>query len=199
MVKSLEHNKIVIDETTLKEFFDLYFKDVCTFLNYYTHDQFLIEDIIQDIFIKLWEDRENVNIFFIKTYLYNAARNRMLNHLRDEQNRSVLIEEWANREIEKQKSEDCVNMEEFSLVYQQAIKDLPPKCQEIFLLSRELNKTYKEIAEEKDLSVKTVEAQMSIAIKKTREYILKHYNRPNSALPLLTTLILHHGYMFLGK
>ena len=190
-----EHKKVVINEATLKELFNVYFDDVCTFLNYYTHDTQLIEDIIQDIFIKLWEERDAVDIFFVKTYLYNAARNRVLNHLRNEQNRTLLLEDWASQEIERQRAEDCVNMEEFSSIYQQAISSLPEKCREIFTLSREYNKTYKDIATEKNLSVKTVETQMSIAIKRIRQSILMHYKRSDSSLPLLIVLIALRSYL----
>ncbi|WP_419033175.1 RNA polymerase sigma-70 factor [Dysgonomonas gadei] len=194
MRKDPEHKGIIIDESTLKELFNVYSDDLCTFLNYYTHDKQLIEDIIQDVFISLWEERDTINIFYIKTYLYNAARNKVLNSLRDEQNRSLLLERWASRELEKQKARDCINMEEFSSVYQQAINSLPEKCREIFTLSREQNKTYREIAGEKDLSVKTVEAQMSIAIKKVREYILNYYNGKN----ILPTIIITLAIQFLS-
>ena len=194
MRKDPEHKGIIIDESTLKELFNVYSDDLCTFLNYYTHDKQLIEDIIQDVFISLWEERDTINIFYIKTYLYNAARNKVLNSLRDEQNRSLLLERWASRELEKQKARDCINMEEFSSVYQQPINSLPEKCREIFTLSREQNKTYREIAGEKDLSVKTVEAQMSIAIKKVREYILNYYNGKN----ILPTIIITLAIQFLS-
>lgn len=194
MRKDPEHKGIIIDESTLKELFNVYSDDLCAFLNYYTHDKQLIEDIIQDVFISLWEERDTINIFYIKTYLYNAARNKVLNSLRDEQNRSLLLERWASRELEKQKARDCINMEEFSSVYQQAINSLPEKCREIFTLSREQNKTYREIAGEKDLSVKTVEAQMSIAIKKVREYILNYYNGKN----ILPTIIITLAIQFLS-
>lgn len=196
MRKDPEHKGIVIDESTLKELFNVYSDSLCTFLNYYTHDKQLIEDIIQDVFIRLWEERDAINIFYIKTYLYNAARNRVLNSLRDEQNRSLLLEGWASRELEKQRARDCINMEEFSSVYQQAISSLPEKCREIFILSREQNKTYKEIAGEKDLSVKTVEAQMSIAIKKVREYILKYYNGRNLLPAIIITLAMQFMLLF---
>ncbi|MDR1503151.1 MAG: RNA polymerase sigma-70 factor [Prevotella sp.] len=194
MRKDPEHKGIILDESTLKELFNVYSDNLCTFLNYYTHDKQLIEDIIQDVFISLWEERDTINIFYIKTYLYNAARNKVLNSLRDEQNRSLLLERWASRELEKQKARDCINMEEFSSVYQQAINSLPEKCREIFTLSREQNKTYREIAGEKDLSVKTVEAQMSIAIKKVREYILNYYNGKN----ILPTIIITLAIQFLS-
>jgi RNA polymerase sigma-70 factor (ECF subfamily) len=190
MQKQFDHKKFIIDESALKEVFETYFDEVCTFLNYYTHNKQLIEDIIQDIFIRLWEERETINIFFIKTYLYSSARNRILNHLRNELNRSVLLEEWANREIEKQSTEDCVNMEEFSLIYRQAVNELPEKCREIYTLSREYNKTYKEIAESKNLSIKTIEAQMSIAIKKIKEYMLEHYNRTNILSVIIIALVI---------
>lgn len=196
MQKEFRNTGVTIDEFTLKELFNVYSDSLCTFLNYYTHNKQLIEDIIQDVFIRLWEERDTINIFYIKTYLYNAARNRVLNLLRDEQNRSLLLEGWASRELEKQKARDCVNMEEFSSVYQQAINSLPEKCREIFILSREQNKTYKEIAGEKDLSVKTVEAQMSIAIKKVREYILKYYNGRNFLPAIIITLALQFMSLF---
>jgi RNA polymerase sigma-70 factor (ECF subfamily) len=196
MQKEFRNTGVTIDEFTLKELFNVYSDSLCTFLNYYTHNKQLIEDIIQDIFIRLWEERDTINIFYIKTYLYNAARNRVLNLLRDEQNRSLLLEGWASRELEKQKARDCVNMEEFSSVYQQAINSLPEKCREIFILSREQNKTYKEIAGEKDLSVKTVEAQMSIAIKKVREYILKYYNGRNLLPAIIITLAMQFMSLF---
>ncbi|GAB6122703.1 RNA polymerase sigma-70 factor [Dysgonomonas termitidis] len=196
MQKEFRNTGVTIDEFTLKELFNVYSDSLCTFLNYYTHNKQLIEDIIQDVFIRLWEERDTINIFYIKTYLYNAARNRVLNLLRDEQNRSLLLEGWASRELEKQKARDCVNMEEFSSVYQQAINSLPEKCREIFILSREQNKTYKEIAGEKDLSVKTVEAQMSIAIKKVREYILKYYNGRNFLPTIIITLALQFMSLF---
>lgn len=190
MRKDPEYKGIIIDESTLKELFNVYSDSLCTFLNYYTHDKQLIEDIIQDVFISLWEERDTINIFYIKTYLYNAARNKVLNSLRDEQNRSLLLQGWASRELEKQKARDCINMEEFSSVYQQAIDSLPEKCREIFTLSREQNKTYREIAGEKDLSVKTVEAQMSIAIKKVREYILNYYNGKNILPTIIISLVI---------
>jgi RNA polymerase sigma-70 factor (ECF subfamily) len=196
MQKDPEHKGIIIDESTLKELFNVYSDSLCTFLNYYTHDKQLIEDIIQDVFIRLWEERDTINIFYIKTYLYNAARNRVLNYLRDEQNRSLLLEGWAGRELEKQRARDCINMEEFSSIYQQAIHSLPEKCREIFILSREQNKTYKEIAGEKDLSVKTVEAQMSIAIKKVREYILKYYSGRNILPAITITLAMQFMSLF---
>ena len=125
-------------------------------------------------FVCLWEDYEGKEIQYIKTFLYNSARNRMLNYLRDEENHTVLLEKWARIELEKNESVDCVDRELFYQLLQAAVESLPEKCREIFILSREEQLSNKEIARVKEISIKTVENQMGIALKKAREYSASH-------------------------
>lgn len=165
---------MIIDERTFKEAYNDYFEVICRFLNYYTRDYQAIEEVVQDVFVCLWEDYEGREIQYIKTFLYNSARNRMLNYLRDEDNHAVLLEKWARIELEKNESVDCVNRELFYQLLQAATESLPEKCREIFILSREEQLSYKEIAQVKEISIKTVENQMGIALKKVREYIASH-------------------------
>lgn len=188
MTSNLYDMENTINDADIEKIYHQYFDDICTFLNYYTHDRQLIEDTIQDIFVRLWEEKNSINIFYIKSYLYKAARNRILNHLRDEKNRSQLAEEWAVSEIEKLNARECVNMAEFSKQYRQAVSVLPEKCRKIFLMSRESDKTYRDIAEELEISSKTVEAQMSIALKKIKEYILSYYTSSDPKLLLIVTI-----------
>lgn len=169
-------NKI-LDEQSFKDLFDLYFESICNFLNYYTHNREVIEDIMQDIFVNLWENRESLQITHMKTYLYTTARNRVLNHIRDQHNRAALLENWAIQELEKSKGKDCINMGEFHSVLQEATDALPEKCREIYLLSRSQDLSYNEIAKEKNISVKTVEAQMSTALKKIRQHLSDYYKK----------------------
>ena len=164
-----------IDNKNFREIYDAYFEPVCRFLNYYTRDISVIEEVAQDVFVKLWEDRETLEIQYIKTYIYNAARNKMLNELRDVKNRNVLLENWAKREFENQQAEDCVDMNEFLQLLQASVETLPATCQEIYRMSREQNMSYKDIALERNISVKTVEAQMGIALKRIREKMAGHY------------------------
>ena len=152
-----------IDNKNFKTIYETYFEPVCKFLNYYTRNEGIIEEVVQDVFVKLWEERETLEIEYIKTYLYNASRNKILNVLRDEKNRNILLEQWAKRELQKQESEDCVDMNEFVLLLQATVETLPPTCKEIFRMSREQNLSYKEIALQREISIKTVEAQMGIA------------------------------------
>lgn len=188
-----EEERIVIDESTLKQLYDLYVDPLTLFLSHYTRNQHKIEDVIQDVFIKIWEDRETVSIFYIKTYLYTAAKNRMLSELRNEKNRLAHLENWANEIIAKKHAEDCVDVEEFRPVYEQAIQQLPEKCRDIYLLSREQEKSYKEIAEIKNISIKTVENQISIALKKIKSYVQAFYLGSVSNIPILIFLS-HHFF-----
>ncbi|WP_195370939.1 MULTISPECIES: RNA polymerase sigma-70 factor [Parabacteroides] len=177
---------MIINEKTFEEVYNDYFEIICRFLNYYTHDYQEIEGVVQDVFVSLWENYEGKEIAYIKTFLYNSARNRMLNYLRDEDNHAAILEKWARIELEKNESVDCIDRELFYQLLQAAVESLPEKCREIFILGREERLSYKEIAQVKEISVKTVENQMGIALKKIREYITSRANE--SMLSILLSL-----------
>ena len=164
-----------IDNKSFREIYDACFEPVSRFLNYYTRNENLIEEVVQDVFVKLWEEHETLEIRYIKTYLYNSARNRILNELRDQKNRNYLLEQWAKHELEKQEAEDCVDMNEFIRLLHDTVETLAPTCKLIFIMSREKKLSYKEIAAERNISIKTVEAQMGIALRRIREKMSKHY------------------------
>lgn len=165
---------MVINGKNFEVVYNDYFDIVCHFLNYYTHDYQAIEEVVQEIFVKLWEEYQGKEIEHIKTYLYNSARNKMLNYLRDNQNRIILLEKWAEQELEKKGTSDCVDREHFYHLLRAAVDSLPEKCREIYILSKEEKLSYKEIAAIKNISIKTVESQMGIALKRIREYLLLH-------------------------
>lgn len=158
-----------MDIATFRKYYDLYYDQLCHFLNFYTQDITVIEDVLQEVYLKLWENRDEIEIQYIKTYLFHAAKNRVLNHLRDEQNRHYLLENWFNQQQQEKQGKECYDIEQFTTLLYKAIDQLPEKCREIFLLSRQEKLTYKQIAEKLDISVKTVEAQMGIALKRIRE------------------------------
>ncbi|MFD2555421.1 sigma-70 family RNA polymerase sigma factor [Sphingobacterium tabacisoli] len=177
-----------LNEELVEEVFNLYFDDLCRFLGYYTRDRELIEDCLQDIFVKLWEDRATLSIFHIKTYLYKSSRNRMLNVLRSQSSRLLREETWATEEMSRTYAQECVDMEEFAVFYNEAVEALPEKCKMIYQYCKDAHKSYKQVAEELQLSVKTIESQMSIAYRKIKSHIIYKYqlSDPGSLLLLLT-------------
>lgn len=158
-----------MDIATFRKYYELYYDQLCHFLNFYTQDITIIEDVLQEVYLKLWENRDEIEIQYIKTYLFHATKNRVLNHLRDEQNRHYLLENWFNQQQQEKQGKECYDLEQFTTLLYKAIEQLPEKCREIFLLSRQEKLTYKQIAEKLDISVKTVEAQMGIALKRIRD------------------------------
>ncbi|MCK9453501.1 MAG: RNA polymerase sigma-70 factor, partial [Bacteroidales bacterium] len=160
-----------IDTASFRIIYDLYFEPICVFLTYYTRDMAAIEDVVQDVFVTLWENKEYLEIQYLKTYLYNAARNRMLNYLRNTENRIVLLNQWMKEKETEEASPDCYDMEEFSAVLKKAVDQLPDRCKAIFILNKEQKLTYQQIADHYHISLKTVESQMSIALKRIRKYV----------------------------
>lgn len=146
------------------------------------------ENVVQDVFVLLWEKRAVLDVkVSLTTYLFTLVKNRCLDLLRHK-----MIAEEYSREVQEEYNEE-LQMKLYSLeafnetfpaqsdveaVIKKAITHLPDKCKIIFLKSRVEGKKYKEIAEDLHISVNTVEGQMSIALKKLRAE-LKDY------LPLL--------------
>jgi len=164
-----------ITHSSFRQLFDCHFEPLCKFLAYYTTHRVTIEEVVQDVFVKLWEDRNVLKIESVKTYLYTSARNRMLNYIRDEKRRHTLLEQWMQHETEKNRGEECFDIEEFSQRVQTAINNLPDQCRKIFELNKKRGCTYKQIAEQLNISVKTVETQMGIALRKIREQLSMYY------------------------
>lgn len=163
------------EESAFREIYDLYYLPLCRFLNYYTRDISAVEDVVQEVFVRLWEDKDCVEISYLKTYLYHAARNRMLNYLRKEEHHASQLAQWASDKDELKGSADCYDLDEFVAILNRAVETLPDKCRAIFIQHKWHKLSYKEIASLHGISVKTVEGQIGIALKRIRAYVTGHY------------------------
>ncbi|MCX6252534.1 MAG: RNA polymerase sigma-70 factor [Bacteroidetes bacterium] len=134
-------------------------------------------EIVQDAFITLWEKRNSIDIDKpVKSYLSTTVRNKCLNYLRDHKkfNVNLLDLEGVLKDFAYEQSDRLVEAE-IRVKIDDAMNELPEKCREVFLLSRTQNLKYQEIADKLEISVKTVETQMSKALQHMRirlkEYI----------------------------
>ncbi len=164
-----------IDEKGFREIFEAYFEPICRFLNLYTKNESVIEDIIQEIFCNLWINRDVLQIKHLKSYLYTSARNRMLNYVRDEKLHAAILASYLLEEKELHDAYECVDQEEFNKKLEGAIEELPAKCKNVFKMSRYNNMTYKQIAAKEGISEKMVEKHIAVAMKKIKEKII---NKP---------------------
>lgn len=164
-----------ITQDSLRVLFELYFDSLCQYLSYYSHNTAAIEEVVQEVFVHVWEERENLEIEHVKTYLFTSARYRMFNYIRNTHLQKEKLAVWQEEEKQKIHSKEIIDMEEFSSFMQTAVEELPLKCREVFELNRENKLTYKQIAELKGISVKTVETQMSIALQKIKTTLALRY------------------------
>ena len=145
----------------------------------------MAREIVQDVFIQLWEKRENIDLSkSVKTYISTSVRNKCLNYLRDHQKFNTEILNYEGLGIDSgYEVTDTLIEKDLQIQISLAINELPEKCREVFLLSREKELKYQEIATHLGISVKTVETQMSKALQHLR-------NRLSEYIPLLALMMI---------
>lgn len=157
------------DQLAFRHLFELYFVQLCRFIHLYIPQPKVAEDLVLDIFAGIWEKRERWQIqVSIKAYLFQAARNRAFNYLRDNE-RFVTTCDFSS--LEHFENDETLEMRELQRLIEEAVGSLPPKCREIFRKSRTDNLSNKEIAQQLQISVKAVEAQITRALKQIRRYL----------------------------
>ena len=132
-------------------------------------------DSLERFFTYIWENRQNFEIkLTLKAYLFQAARNKSFTYIRDKKI-PVYLEEMEGMEI-VQNYDSELELQELHHLIEEAVSLLPDKCREIFRKSREENLTNKEIAGQLHISEKTVEGQITIALKKIRIHLGDSYS-----------------------
>lgn len=166
--------------------FRKYYQSLCRFALTFLNEEALAEEAVQNTFMYLWEKRQKYEISeSFKAYLHRSVYNECLRIRKWQKKRSevesnyalLLPEEWTDNEQQQ--------WHEIKPVINKAINQLPQKCRDIFLMRRQEGLSNQEIADYLNISVKTVENQMTIAIKKLRNDLapmLKH-------LPLLISFL----------
>jgi len=166
IVKALKKN----NKIAFKYLFERYYSRIVSYITTYTHNQSLSEDIAQQAFIHLWEDRFKLDDGKSpKNYLYAIAYNRYIDTIKKSKKRELLLEEIWESALRNRIMDDSELLEKRIDKMKLIIDSLPPKCKEIIQLNKIQGVTYREIAKLMGVSIKTVESQMRIAFKKIRE------------------------------
>jgi RNA polymerase sigma-70 factor, ECF subfamily len=132
------------------------------------HDQTEAEELVQTVFVKLWESADTIEISHsLKAYLYRMVYTRTLNHMRDKKRKAVTEPLDAHLHL-SEPTLDRIDQEQLQNRLRSALDKLPTECRRIFELSRYEELKYREIADQLQISIKTVEAQMGKALKLLR-------------------------------
>ena len=152
--------------------FDTYYVPLCNYIYSLTKDRQQAEDIVQDTMFIVWESRNNIQSnLSIKNYLYKIAYNKFIDTYRGNKVHLSYVDEVKKTALDYfiDKEEDYISNKN-AVVFAE-IQNLPPKCREAFLLSKKQGLKYKEVAEELNISVKTVEIHISKALKRIRDKV----------------------------
>jgi RNA polymerase sigma-70 factor, ECF subfamily len=166
----------------LKSIEDLYksnHKMLCNSVNKIVNNREAAEDIVQEVFIKLWRKRNELKVdTTLKGYVFKSAINAALNYL--ESHKVLAGHKELSPEISESYEEGAMQEledKELELKIKDAIDRLPARCKTIFILSRYEDMKYKDIALQLDLSLKTIENQMGIALEKLRNDLKPYLTR----------------------
>lgn len=158
------------DERAMSLIFKEYYPFICGVIHRIVSDRQQAEDLAQDVFFELWKRRESLEISIsLKAYLRRAGINKTLNYIRD---RKIKWDDEDKLPFLASPAPDVVQKiegDELQHYIDQVIDGLPERCRLVFKLSRFEEMTYQQIADEMGISIKTVENQMSKALRQLRE------------------------------
>lgn len=177
-LKNIQDRIAEDDEAALKELHDFFCNKLFQAALVMVNSRQMAEEIVQDVFIKLWEKRLQLKeIKDLKSYLYVIARNISLDYLRKMQRKiSYSLDEIDLPPLMIEASpEDLMISTEVIKKINIAINNLPPKCKVIFRLVKLNGLKHREVAELLQINIKTVEAQMGIALKRVYASVLVYF------------------------
>ncbi len=181
-------NIVLLDEDNFKQLFHENYAALCKYCIQFVRRPEIAEEIVQEQFIYIWKNKNKLVIHTsYQSYLYKAVKNKSIDHLRSrftqvelkDDDELVYHSAWENPSAN-------LEADELKRLVGEAVLGLPEKCHTVFTLSRFGEMKNKEIAETLNISIKTVENQITIALKKIKTFLEKHW----MLLMLLFSLIL---------
>ena len=181
-----------LSQESFTDFFDYYFIRLTQFASTIIKSDLLAEEVVLDVFLKLWENSKTLDVINnIETYLYISVRNKSINVLKKAQ--KFHFDLLADSHIQladynPSAESDLIEHEMFGAL-NEAVMQLPPKCKIVFKLIREDGLNRNEVAQVLNISVKTVDNQVAIAIKKIAERLNIDLTDPKNPHRLMAFLL----------
>jgi len=158
-----------------KEVFMAHYVPLCNYANSMLSDSHLSEDLVQDVFLHLWKNNETLDISnSMQAFLFTAVKNKVYEYTRSSKAYSKALDNIPKSEVSadlnmSSESTNYMNMERLSSL----LRHLPPKCRNVFAMNKFNGLTYREIAAQEGISIKTVENHMLKALKILRTEFAK--------------------------
>lgn len=162
-------------EADLNRLFKRFYPELCRYAFYLTTDKAIAEDMVQELFISLWEKRDKLNVENIESYLYKAVKNKSINFQQSYYRKNFQVGVSSNTTFSTNNTNDEITYNELDHILKKAVNSLPAKCREIFYLKRFKDLSHKEVSKKLNVSEKTVENQMTIALRKISAFLDKNW------------------------
>lgn len=162
------------DQKKFRQLMELTSDELLWFAIGFIKNKEIAEEIVSDVYVKIWNNRDQLDkILNLKSYLFTCVRNRCLSHLRKVKNEKIISIESLNEFsfIQVEAPEDSLIEKEIIEQIYAAIEKLPCKCKMVFTLAKINGLKYKEIAEVLDITEKTVNNHLVLAVKKITELL----------------------------
>ena len=174
--KLLVKELITGNSKAFSKLFDIYSRDVYAYSLSMLKEKVLAEEIVQDVFLKIWEHRNRLNIdLSFRSYVFTIARNLTFNLISKVANSRKLQEEVFYKSQKMYNHvEDKVAENDYENLKNKAIEQLTPRRKIIFQMSRNEGMSYQQISEELNISISTVKGQMSKSLETIREFLYVH-------------------------
>jgi len=169
----LEEEKTVCEEVHFKTLFKTHSRVLRNYIYYKSGDNLITDDIIQESFIKLWDNCASVPFKNALFFLKRVSKNLLLNEIKHKKVVLTYKTNISKEELYTETPHFILEEKEFADKVKKVIENLPEKEREVFLLSRIDKMKYKEIAEFLDISIKTVEKRMTNALVDVRKHLGK--------------------------
>jgi RNA polymerase sigma-70 factor (ECF subfamily) len=179
------------NEFAFRRLFSAYHQRLGVHILRITHSAELAEEVVQDVFLKIWMTREAlIHIDNFKAYLFVLSKNHALNCLR-----KVAREQMQLKELEETRivpfNAELQETDHYYNLIDEAIDQLPPQQQKVYLMSRHSRLKYHEIAEELELSRETVKKYLQIATTSIKDYVQEHME-----VITFVMVLIHFFYFF---
>jgi RNA polymerase sigma-70 factor (ECF subfamily) len=155
--------------------FRRYYRPLCSHAVRFVHARTVAEDLVSEVFFSFWKNQVHLHITTsYQAYLYSAVRKRAYSHLQQEFQRDALADDTQQEGLEMAVELDPEQLLQYTELYQrieETVRTLPPQCQRVFVMSRFEGKKHREIADELQISPKTIEAHLSRALSQLRQVL----------------------------
>jgi len=172
------------DETAFEELYDRYFKVLFNYIFSKVEDQFVTQEIVQELFVSIWSQRHNRSVQSCRSYLFSIAKKSVITHYRREFTRQRHYGQWEQQaETVNNSTDEFILTKDLEDRYHEGLQQLSSKCREVFLLSR-AGESNRRISEILHISEKTVEQHITKARRQLKEYLKYQF------LPTLLAMII---------